>query len=58
MALHNFVFILITSAVKLVHIFMERNRVSKSFLMAELCFYRYVHRALYIDYMYCTKRSY
>ena len=33
----------ITSAVKPVHIFMARSRVSKSCLMAELCFDDFVH---------------
>ena len=33
----------ITSVGKSVHIFMARNRVSKSCLTAELCFHRFVH---------------
>ena len=36
-------FIHITSVGKSVHIFMARNRVSKSCLMAELCFHCFVH---------------
>ena len=39
----HIVFIHIPSAVKPVHIFMVRNRVSKSHLMAQLCFHRFVH---------------
>ena len=42
--LANVGFIHITSVGKLVlHIFKARNRVSKSWLIAELCFYRFVH---------------
>ena len=37
------VFIHKTFVGKSVHIFMARNRVSKSCLMAELCFHRFVH---------------
>ena len=33
----------ITSVGESVHIFMARNRVSKSRFMAELCFHRFVH---------------
>ena len=36
-------FIHIPFVVKPVHIFMMKNRVSKSCLMAELCFYHFVH---------------
>ena len=43
MTLHIFVFINITFVVKPVHIFMARSRTSKSYLMAELCFQRFVH---------------
>ena len=39
----HIVFIHRTPVVKSVHIFMARNRLSKSCLMAELCFYRFVH---------------
>ena len=39
----HIVLIHIPSTVKPVHIFMARNRVSKSSLMAELCFHRFVH---------------
>ena len=39
----HIVFIYITSVGKSVHISMARNRVSKSSLMAELCFHRFVH---------------
>ena len=35
------VFIHIPSVLKPVHIFMARNRVSKSCLMVELCFHRF-----------------
>ena len=45
------VFIHIPSVVKPVHIFMARNRVSKSCLMAELCFHRFfsfLSRSIYI----------
>ena len=35
----------VISAVKAVHIFMARSRVSKCRLKAELCFHRYVHFA-------------
>ena len=38
----HIVFIHITSVVKIVHIFMARNRVSESCLIAELYFYRFV----------------
>ena len=33
----------ITSVVKLVHIFMVRNRISKTCLMAKFCFHCFVH---------------
>ena len=48
----HFVFIHIASVVKPVHIFMARNKVSKSCLMAELCFYRFVLFSCVQIYMY------
>ena len=39
----HILFIHITSVVKSVHIFMVRNKVSKSCLMVELCLHRFVH---------------
>ena len=39
----HIVFIDIISVGKSVHISMSKNRVSKSSLMAELCFHRFVH---------------
>ena len=39
----HIVFIHILSVVKPVYIFMTRNRVSKSCLMAEFCFHRFVY---------------
>ena len=47
-----FIYILHISLVKPVHIFLVRNRVSKSFLMAELCFHRFVHFECVILYIY------
>ena len=39
----HFVFIHITSVVEAVHIFMVRNKFSKSCLLTEFCFYRFAH---------------
>ena len=39
----HIVFIHIPSVAEPVYIFMARNRVSKSCLMAEICFHRFVH---------------
>ena len=39
----HIVIIHIPSVVKPVHIFMARNRVCKSCLMTEVCFYHFVH---------------
>ena len=52
LCLHIPVFTDITSLLKLVHIFIARNRVFKSCLMAELCFHCFVHFGCALIYIY------
>ena len=46
------------SLLKPVHIFMVKNSVSKSCLMAELCFHRFVHFGCVLIHMICRIEKY